>query len=71
MKVLKSGIEMTKDELKKVKGGLCSCGCGIRFSAMNVNVVGEDYGICTCGGCTIGDPENAASNASGAQIQPG
>lgn len=71
MKVLKSGIEMTKEELNKTKGGLCSCACGIRIGSMNVSVVSEDGNqLCSCGGCSSIDG-NSYDTMNGALVQPG
>ena len=46
MKVLKSGIEMTPAELKKMKGGACACGCD--FSAESLHASSESGGGCVC-----------------------
>lgn len=54
MKVLKSGIEMTPAEQKKIKGAYCACGCGLGFNGENLCSMGGS-GVCTCGcfGTTI------------------
>jgi hypothetical protein len=54
MKVLKSGIEMKRSQLRKIRGGACGCGCGIGYSSTNMSVVGEDGHDCYCG-CTSQD----------------
>lgn len=63
---------MTKDELSKTKGGLCSCSCGLYIGSMSVSVVSEDGNqLCSCGGCAPQDPENERHTINGAIIQPG
>jgi natural product precursor len=57
MKILKSGIEMTPAELNKLKGGYCTCACGIYVSSINASVVGEESGLCTCY-CGVGSGQD-------------
>ncbi len=46
MKIMKSGIEMTPTELKKINGGACACGCN--FSSMGLHATSENGGNCAC-----------------------
>ncbi len=53
MKVLKSGIEMTPAQLKKMKGGACACGCD--YSAEGLWLSGKSGSSCECGCIGKGD----------------
>ena len=46
MKVLKSGVDMTPEDLSRLKGGACACGCD--YSAEMVHAAGESGSSCTC-----------------------
>jgi len=46
MKVLKSGVEMTPEDLSRLKGGACACGCD--WSAEMVHAVASTGGSCLC-----------------------
>jgi hypothetical protein len=57
MKVLKSGVEMTPEEMQKNRGGACACGCGVgrdADSAWNGSNLGTN---CYCN-CDPYDPES-------------
>jgi hypothetical protein len=66
MKVLKSGIEMDAADLKKIRGGACSCGCDIGFDSENMSDLGVDGDWCACG-CEPGNP--AAAHPMGISAQ--
>ena len=53
MKLLKSGIEIDRSELNKIRGAACACGCGIGFSGEQLVVSGDEGNTCMCG--CIGD----------------
>ncbi len=54
MKILKSGIEMTPSQLRKLRGGACACGCEIGFNGELLNVSGDEDNDCECS--CIGGP---------------
>jgi len=52
MKVLKSGIEMTPEELKASKAGkACACSCQLGVDTENMWNIGAEATLCACG-CT-------------------
>ncbi|NIM11499.1 MAG: hypothetical protein GTO45_16385 [Candidatus Aminicenantes bacterium] len=55
MKVLKSGIEMTPEELSKAKAGACACGCGWGYNGENLVSSAQSGKCCGCG-CTEPKP---------------
>ncbi len=54
MKVLKSGVEMTPEEMQKTKGAMCACGCGIGVNSSSPFTGGSHGGDCFCA-CEPGD----------------
>jgi hypothetical protein len=48
MKLLKSGHKVDPSDLRKIRGGACSCGCGIGFNGELVNESGDQGGMCFC-----------------------
>lgn len=55
MKILKSGIEMTTEELSKIRAGgvKCACGCQVGFDSGELNNLGDVDDYCECG-CSNG-----------------
>jgi hypothetical protein len=52
MKVLRSGVQLTESELKKIKGGkACACGCGVGYDSQQLAYSGGNGCLC---GCTSG-----------------
>ena len=52
MKILKSGVELTKEEFLKTKGGKrCACGCQEGFVSGELWVSADENKECICG-CT-------------------
>ena len=50
MKILKSGIEMTPEELKASKAGkACACSCQLGFDTENLWNFGAEETACECG----------------------
>lgn len=65
MKVLKSGVEMTPEEMRKSRGGLCACGCAPGREA-DSPWAGSDNGTnCQCS-CEPGDQQADAKTWEGA-----
>jgi len=58
LKVLKSGVEMTPQELRKVKGGSCACGCEGGYSSSGLFMSSDGSGGCYCG-CTTTYPDGS------------
>jgi len=48
MKILKSGVEMTPEELRKSRGGACACGCSIGIGADSGTNGGDQGDTCFC-----------------------
>jgi len=46
MRVLESGVDMTPEELNRLKGGACACGCEV-FAEV-VHALGSGGGTCFC-----------------------
>ena len=63
MKVLKSGIEMTLEELRSLKGGTCACACQPGFNSATLNVDGDSSSACACG-CISAPYSGSASSAT-------
>lgn len=64
MRVIKSGVEMTPEQLTRVKGGACACGCN--FSTMGLHSTSESGGNCACN-CKFPGPytwDGAATTAA-------
>ena len=50
MKILKSGIEMTPEELNASKAGkACACGCQLGFDSEMLHGGGSEETACECG----------------------
>ena len=49
MTILKSGVEMTPDELIELKGGACACGCSDSHNSSGISFVGVRGNDCDCG----------------------
>lgn len=50
MKILKSGVEMTPEELIASKAGKsCACSCQMGFDTNNMWVLGSEQTTCFCG----------------------
>jgi len=65
MKVLKSGIEMTPEEMHQVKGGSCACGCAGGFASIEAYYPSYEEGYCSCGCIELEpDPTNPAYTSS-------
>ena len=63
MKILKSGIEMTPEELIASKAGKsCACACQEGFDAENMWVLGSEQTTCYCG-CI--EPPGSSSGSGG------
>lgn len=53
MKILKSGVEMTQEELRASKAGKdCACACQQGFDTENMFTLGDEDHLCACG-CII------------------
>lgn len=65
MKVLKSGVEMTPEEMTKSRGGMCACGCGVGRDADGPWVSSDNGTLCSCS-CEPGEPINSQSTKNSA-----
>ena len=67
MKVLKSGIEMTPEELEKVKGSGCACGCdtGVDSSWLYGNSKSNGGCGCICLPSSPDDPTQDVAHMAG------
>lgn len=54
MKILKSGIEMTPEEMIKTRGGRCACGCEGGYVSGELWVIADENKECQCGCTTSG-----------------
>lgn len=61
MKVLKSGVEMTPEDLKRLTGGACACGCD--YSSEVVHAHGVYGGVCVCN-CKHGQVFNSGGSTT-------
>jgi len=49
MRVLKSGVDMTPEELSRLKGGACACGCDYSSQMVHdISSSGVSGCVCTC-----------------------
>ena len=48
MKVLESGVDMTPEELSRLKGGACACGCDYSSEMVSAIAISGDSCVCTC-----------------------
>ncbi len=63
MKILKSGVEMTPEELISSKAGnACACACQEGFDTAQVHVDGSEENGCSCG-CIWGPFSGSATSA--------
>jgi len=62
LKVLKSGVEMTPEEMRKSRGGLCACGCGVGVDSDAPSNGSESGSGCYCS-CEPPDPRDPFSLA--------
>lgn len=67
MKILKSGVEMTPEELIESRGGAtCACGCEGGFSSQQLWTSSKIGGGCICGCTTPSDaPDPSISTVWG------
>jgi len=50
MKILKSGIEMTPEELRESKAGKrCACSCQMSYDTADLHLIGDEDHSCYCG----------------------
>jgi hypothetical protein len=69
MKILKSGVEMTPDELSASKAGkACACSCQLGFDTENMHLIGAEATTCVCG--CIEPPGNYSSSGVWAYEYP-
>ena len=65
MKILKSGIETTPEELSKIKGGIrCACGCEGGYNSGQLWGSASNGGGCICGCTTTRNGESVFNSPS-------
>jgi len=65
MKVLNCGVEMTPEELRKSRGGMCACGCSVGIGADSGTNGAEQGDTCFCS-CDLDNESERHATSDGA-----